>query len=732
MSISVPPKSAANSSSQKQSGSLVQNILAGLITSLLQLAYAFSFGGLIFDGSLSPFLANGVAISLVTAIALGGIISWRSGFKSAIAGPDTNTATFQAAMMVSLEPLISKLPQAEALSVALTCLLLGGISTGVVLFILGRQGMGRFIRYIPFPVVAGFLASTGWLMAKGALKMVTGTSIDFVNFVSYFSGSNGIALSLTIGWSAILWILTEKIKSPLLIPATMIFAITITHLLAPLHLFQSIGISREQLMMPSPAQGEALSNFLSFNYLIPNLSGLHLVYGDIISLIVIACITVLMNSTSIELATERDADLNRELKAHGVANITSALAGGYAGNSSVSRSLVNHATGGSQRLSGFVVVAIALAVLTSKLDIIGLIPKFVLAGLLLQLGLKLVWDWGWLSGKKISRTDWVIVVSLLLITAWVGFIPALVFGILACCITFVANVTSQNIVTSQYDLSSRKSSIIRSDGDTKTIDDHGLLVKVLTLKGYLFFGSAYSLLEITKGLIKSHHVRLLILDMTLINGMDSSAEAITTKIRKSLSDMNIQCVLVTAVPRSIDLYSAQGWTIYEQIDDALIAGEELLISENPSGDQIIMRQWLDQICCGDKIASDKLSSLMEPVKIQENGVICRRGEPSETLFLIEKGPVGVYVKEGSGRYIRVRLFNDLTVAGEMGFIMNTPRTADLVAESGSKIWCIERKLYIKAIHECPELEGHILFYVINLLSERLNYSTKEIAILRGA
>ena len=123
---------------------------------------------------------------------------------------------------------------------------------------------------------------------------------------------------------------------------------------------------------------------------------------------------------------------------------------------------------------------------------------------------------------------------------------------------------------------------------------------------------------------------------------------------------------------------------------------------------------------------------MEPVKIQENGVICRRGEPSETLFLIEKGPVGVYVKEGSGRYIRVRLFNDLTVAGEMGFIMNTPRTADLVAESGSKIWCIERKLYIKAIHECPELEGHILFYVINLLSERLNYSTKEIAILRGA
>ena len=710
---------------------IYQNILAGFVTSLLQLAYAFSFGGLIFEGSLKPYLANGVAISLVTAIALGVIVSWKSGFRSAIAGPDTNTATFQAAMMISLEPLLSNLPEEKALGVALTSLLVAAIVTGLVLLVLGMQGAGKFIRYIPFPVIAGFLASTGWLMAKGSLKMVIDTNATCAHSVNCL-GENAASLILTAGWAIGLWILTEKIKSPLLTPLSMIGAIILTHLVWSTHLLDGLEIKYEYLMMPSPANGHSLSEFLSLGYLHPDFSGISLVYGDIISLVVIACITVLMNTTSVELATDSDVDLNHELRVHGIANITSALAGGYTGNTSVSRSLVNHSTGGVQRLSGYIVASVSFAVLISNVDIIGLIPKFVLAGLLLQLGVKLIWDWGWKSKANISRTDWIIVLILLSVTAWVGFIPALVFGLLACCISFVIKATSQNIITSKYDISCRKSSIIRSDEENKIISKHGPLAKVLVLKGFLFFGSAYSLYVQAIELIESQDTRLLILDMNQVNGIDSSAVATLGRLRKFLANRDIHASIVTTEKALVGVCSNQAWLLYKEIDDALMFGEDIIIAENPQ--EIMnrtMTEWLTEICCGNEFASSTLSRLLEPVSVRDDGVIGRAGDASEHLFFIEKGPVGVFVTGAKGEAYRVRMFHDLTVAGEMGFIMNTPRSADLVAVSGAKIWSLERLKYIEATKSTPDLERLILSYVIQLLSERLAFSSREIAILRA-
>jgi len=709
-----------------------QNFLAGLVTSLLQLAYAFSFGGLIFDGSLRPYLAHGVAISLVSAVCLGIIISWKSGFKSAIAGPDTNTATFQAAMMISLEPLLSDLPQEQVLGVALSTLLVSGLVTGFILLLLGSKGMGKFIRYIPFPVVAGFLASTGWLMAKGSLKMVTGRNITLENFHGILGSEHQLALMLTVIWSILLWIMTERIKNPILLPILMVAAILSTHSVLALHIFDGLGINQEYLMMPSPANGESLSNFLSLDYLRPNLSGIKLVCGDILSLVAISIITVLMNTSSIEIATDSDVDLNHELRVHGIANVTSALMGGYAGNSSVSRSLVNYSTGGRNRLSGYVVSAVVITVLITKIDIIGLIPKFVLAGLLLQLGTKLIWDWGWQSKGKISRSDWIIVLILLALTSFVGFIPALVFGLVACCITFVINASAQNIVISNYDLTCRKSSLVRSDEENAVFDKHGGQVKVLVLRGFLFFGSAYSLFIQAKGFVNAQEVKLLILDMTQVSGFDSSATAAVSKLRRFIADRNIEGIIISTQHRITSACRNQGWSFKDDIDDALIYGEDMLIDTAmiKEGRQT-MSYWLSEICCGNKDISNYLFKVLELVENNENQLICKAGEESNTLFFIEKGPVAVYTNGDSGEKLRVRVFQDLTLAGEMGFILNTPRSADLEAQDGSIVWSLDRENYYQLISSNPEAERHLLSYIIKLLSERLVFSNREISILRA-
>ena len=91
-----------------------------------------------------------------------------------------------------------------------------------------------------------------------------------------------------------------------------------------------------------------------------------------------AILGVLLNSTVIELATGVEADIDRELRMQGLANVASALAGGFVGTVHVTGTLINRAAGGTGRLSGVVAGLVALAVLIGGGQVVGYVPRFVL------------------------------------------------------------------------------------------------------------------------------------------------------------------------------------------------------------------------------------------------------------------------------------------------------------------------------------------------------------------
>jgi SulP family sulfate permease len=146
----------------------LRNIGGGLVTALLLLATTFSNGALIFAGPLQSFLSQGVAAALITMAVTSTLAALTSSFPSAVAGPTGNTSALLAAMMASLTPMLSKMPPDQA--AALVAASLGGTAllTGSALFLLGWRRLGKLIRFVPYPVVAGFLAATGWLIVSGA------------------------------------------------------------------------------------------------------------------------------------------------------------------------------------------------------------------------------------------------------------------------------------------------------------------------------------------------------------------------------------------------------------------------------------------------------------------------------------------------------------------------------------------------------------------------------------
>jgi len=120
----------------------LRNIGGGLAASLLSLAYCFSYSAFIFAGPLQPFLSHGVAAALITAAVTATIVALTSGFRSAVAGPDSNTAALFAAMMAILAPGIATMPPDQALALIMAALATATLLAGLSLFLLGWWRLG--------------------------------------------------------------------------------------------------------------------------------------------------------------------------------------------------------------------------------------------------------------------------------------------------------------------------------------------------------------------------------------------------------------------------------------------------------------------------------------------------------------------------------------------------------------------------------------------------------------
>jgi len=707
---------------------------AGLVASLLSVAYCFSYGALIFSGPLEKFLAEGVASALITAAVIATVVACASSFQSAVAGPDSNTAAPLAAMMVSLGPAIATMSSHDALALTLATLMATTSLTGVVLFLLGWKRLGRLIRFVPYPVIAGFLAATGWLMFSGAVKMTTGVPISIESLPKFLDPSVAEVLAITATWAAVLWYLTSRWKQPLVLPLALVAAALGTHGLTSVAEFEPNVISR--LMFSLPNGLHPVFPFVSYEVFRTNLGDLTSVVGDMVAVSALAVLSILLNSASIELATGVEADLDRELRVQGVANLASAASGGFVGYVSVSRTLVNVAAGGVTRLSGVVVGLVALAILFVGSETLSYVPRFVLGGLLLQLGARLIWDWGILSRRVLPSLDWLVVLAIVLLTYSVGFLQALVFGVLAGCVIFAVDVSRVRVIRHQFGLNERTSSFMRSREEGAFLLEYGGQVQVLQLSGFIFFGSAYTLLERIKALVVERQPKIVIFDFSDVTGIDSSAGASFVKIHDLLRKASATQVMVAMSARATGILNAsaalgENIQYFDHLDSALEAAEEKMLSayEAPNSLRSSMIDWLTEMI-GSRTDAEALFGRMIPAPQDSNSYLCHEGDPTDDLLFIERGPVSVILDRSDEPDLRIRVFGARTLAGEIGFFLNVPRSASLVAAPEAIVWALTRTSYNDFVVDHPQVALALAIYVVRLQSERLIFANRQIEALQ--
>ncbi len=320
----------------------------------------------------------------------------------------------------------------------------------------------------------------------------------------------------------------------------------------------------------------------------------------------------------------------------GIANILSGAAGGFTGCISFSRSLLNFNGGGTGRLSGLIVAAVSVLMLAAAPMLLGYMPKFVLGGLLIYLGADQLHKWIVQSRRRLSKTEYVSLLAIIVIILQWGFVPGVLIGTVIGCATFALSASRIASIKFSFDGSEYRSSLDRSRDDQAVLAAHGGKIQGLNLQSYLFFGSANRLYQHVKALLARHpECRFLVFDFKLVTGIDLSAAYSFAQIKRAALDLGIRPVLVHLSPATEKALRSSGFisdevSIVPELDHALEWCENEIIAQHQdlAKEETSLRDWFTQILGTEQDAAS-LIHRCQRIEVDAGETIVRAGDAAE-------------------------------------------------------------------------------------------------------
>ena len=715
----------------------MRDVFAGVICSVLSTAYCLSYAALIFAGPLKEWLSYGVAVTFLSAAIGATVVALRSSLPFAIAGPDTSTSAVTAALVAAMAQNLVAGGNSHLLQPTLIVMGLGTVITGLLLCVLGFTRAGRAIRFVPYPVIGGFLGATGWLMILGAIQVMTDHRLTLDGFDVFISGPIAAKLAAGLVVALILELLLPRSHNPFVMPGILLAAIVAMHLALPLT-SSSLAEAQAGGWTFQPQAAAALTvpwnatEIRDFPWMtMPSLA------GDLLAVMFVTTISLLLNTTGIEIATRREADIERELKALGLANLLTGALGGYVGCLSVSRTTLGHAAGATGRLTGLTVAAISAALLVVDPAFLGYVPKYALGGLLFYLGGRLVYRWLVYSARQLLLVEYLSLIAIALIIIKWGFIAGVLIGVVIGCATFALSASRVNVIKFQFDGSEYRSSLDRSRDELEILAAYGREIQGIALQSYLFFGSANRLYQHVKAVFADRReCRFLLFDFRLVTGIDSSATHSFSQIKEAAAEAGAKLVLINLTPDLERAFRAAGLispdiVIASDLDRALESCEEAVVEAHRAygSEALSLRAWLAEALGSPEFAK-RLADQCRRIEVKPGDIIARQGDAADAMHFVLEGRVGIIVDLDGGRSVRVRSLGRHTTIGEMGLIANRPRSATIQAEIASVLYELPAGAYEQIKRDHPALSQALLSYVIAVMAERLSFASRAIGVLQ--
>lgn len=710
---------------------------------LVALPSAIAFGVTIFSPLGGTYAAQGAIAGILGVTALGLVAGAFGGTNRLITAPCAPAAAVLAALAIQLSH-----DGVEAGSVVLMLTLMGLIC-GLLQVAFGAVGLGRLIKYMPYPVVSGYLSGVGLIIILSQIPKLLGLPKEASLWAGLVSPSSwqwqGVIVGLvTVTVMAAAPRFTKAVPAAILALAAGVLAYFALGLADPgLYTLAGNSLVVGPLGGSDASFGDAIAGrWKAIGSLDYALLGKLLIPAA--TLAVLLSIDTLKTCVVLDALTRSRHDSNRELIGQGLGNLASAFVGGVPGAGQMGATLVNMSSGAQTRLSGLIEGALALVAFLILGTFIAWVPISALAGILIVIGVRMFDRTSLhLLRSRATILDFAVIVAVVVVALTVSLIAASGVGIALAIVLFIREQIRGSIVRGKAYGNQIHSKRVRLPDEMAILESRGDQTAIFELQGSLFFGTTDQLYTSLEPELKTR--TYIILDMRRVQSVDFTAVHMLEQIEAILHERGATLIfshLPEQLPSGQDMRqyfdqvglikSERHVRMFSELDEALEWVEERLIEEQHLERMLekpLELREIDVFLGRKESTLAALEACMEKRTYKAGEKIFSQGDTGDELFLIRRGAVRIVLPLGNKQSHHLATFGRGDFFGEMAFLDPDPRSADALAFSDVDLFVLSRKRFDTLAEEHKRLAIGLVLSVARVLSTRLRYANAELRAL---
>ncbi|MDD8019125.1 MAG: SulP family inorganic anion transporter [Bacteroidota bacterium] len=733
--------------SVKQSSSLTGDIWGGLAAMLVALPSSIAFGVLTYSAMGAEYSGAGALAGMLGAAALGLIAPLFGRTGGLISAPCAPSAAVLSALIAGLlagKAGAALTPEKIFALLAVTALLSAGFQ-----ILYGMIGGGRLIKFIPYPVVSGYLSGVGVLIALGQIPKLFGFSKE----ISLYQGLTTLQLwkweGLAVGVVTIfLMALAPRITKK--IPAAIV------GLLGGIGFYFLLAIFSPMLLtltgnplVIGPIQasgsffgtaGARITSLLSID-----IKSIQIIIVPALTLSVLLSIDTLKSCVGLDALTRSRHNSDRELIGQGIGNLASFVAGGMPGAGTMGPTLVNITSGGRTPRSGFIEGIFVLLAILLLSNLIAWVPISALAGILLVVAWRM-FDKSMFRLLRYpeARLDFAVMAGVILVSITVDLIAASGVGVALAILLFIRDQIRGSVIRRKLYLNQISSKTQRREPERKILDEQGEQGVFCELQGNLFFGTTDQLFTQLGPDLRTK--RYVLMDMRRVQSMDYTAAHLFEQMHEQLAERGGQLIF-SGMPsglldeRNFEHYLAQlgvvntqaGVMISETLDGALEWMEERILEHagvrKEAEERLLEAKDFDLFREFDEPTMKELTNCMSERSFAEGEKIFSHGDVADEIFLVRRGSVRVLLPLERGKRHHLATIGSGDFFGELAFLDKGKRSADVEAKVPTDLYVLSRARFNEQSRSNPAFGVQVFARLAHAIALRLRQADAELRVL---
>jgi len=712
----------------------------GTAAMLVALPAAIAFGVTIYAVIGGHYAAYGAVAGILGVAAMGVVASLMGGTERLISAPSAPAAAVLSAFALHY------ISQDIGPDMVFMMLMIVALLAGTFQILFGVIGLGKLIKYMPFPVVSGYLSGVGLYIIAAQSPIFVGLPQGTHFWDSFQIVSGWKWQSMVVGAATIMsMIYADKVLRT--IPAV------ITALVVGVGVYFVLGLVDPKLLEPNNSfiigelGGSGGINFIDTfigrfeSILYFGWEDMLLLFFPALTLAALLSIDTLKTCVILDSMTHSFHNSNKELIAQGSGNVVSALVGGMPGSGTMGATMVNISSGGKTRLSGLIEGIMAVVAFVALGAFIAWIPVAALAGILMVIGFRMIDKHSILLLKsRQTSLDFFIIVSVAVTALSISLIAAAGVGLILAVVLYIIQQIGASVVYRHLDGTEARSKLVRGREEENLLCEKGDMFSVYELHGSLFFGTANQLYTMLQEDLQ--HKKYIIMDMKRVQNVDLTAAHILLQIKDILHDRDgylLLCRLPHKLPTGDDLenyFNQVGLLkhlspikVFDDLDDAIEWAENKIIKEviiERKGEELLDLSEFDLIRGRKEETLEEIRSLAEERSYKKGEIIYSEGEGKGEIFLIRRGLVRIMLPCSGRKSVHLSTLGQNNFFGEFSFLDGGPHYTDTVAGADSDLYCISREAFDLFSKHHKKASLYFMQSLAMVLAERLRLTRSEL------